>query len=144
VAGAILRRGGRAIQTESEAWVKQHGPAGHEKPALTRGGQLPARWVIHAVGPVWGSGDEERKLRAAYSSALLLAHEKRCTSIAFPSISTGIFGFPVERGAALGIQAAIDFCSTHPDSPLRHIRFTLIDLPTVEVFRAEFARRFGT
>jgi len=143
VAGAIVRRGGPEIQQESDAWVKQHGPAGHEKPALTSGGRLPARWVIHAVGPVWGSGDEDRKLRAAYTSALQLAHDKQFTSIAFPSISTGIFGFPVERGAAIGVQAAVDFCTIHPDSPLREIRFTLIDANTVEVFRAEFERRFG-
>ena len=143
VAGAIVQRGGPEIQQESDAWVKQHGPAGHEKPALTSGGRLPARWVIHAVGPVWGSGDEDRKLRAAYSSALQLAHDKQFTAIAFPSISTGIFGFPVERGAAIGVQAAVDFCTIHPDSPLREIRFTLIDANTVEVFRAEFEKRFG-
>src|SRR5204863_292102 len=100
-----------------DAWVKQHGPAGHEKPALTSGARLPARWVIHAVGPVWGSGDDDRKLQAAYTSALQLAHDKQFASIAFPSISTGIFGFPVERGAAIGVQAAVDFCAAHPDSP---------------------------
>jgi O-acetyl-ADP-ribose deacetylase (regulator of RNase III) len=143
VAGAIVRRGGPEIQKESDAWVRQHGPAGHEKPALTGGGRLPARWVIHAVGPVWGSGDEDRKLRAAYSSSLQLAHEKGFTSIAFPSISTGIFGFPVERAAAIAVQAAMDFCTAHPDSPLREIRFTLIDNPTVEVFKAEFERWFA-
>ena len=143
VAGAIVRRGGHEIQQESDAWVKQHGPAGHEKPALTSGGRLPARWVIHAVGPVWGSGDEDRKLQAAYTNALQLAHDKQFASIAFPSISTGIFGFPVERGVAIGVQAAVNFCTAHPDSPLREIRFTLIDTQTVEVFRVEFEKRFG-
>lgn len=142
LAGAIVRRGGQEIQEESNAWVRQHGPAGHEKPALTGAGRLPARCIIHAVGPVWGSGDEDRKLRAAYTSALQLAHEKGFTTIAFPSISTGIFGFPVERAAAIALQAIIDFCAAHPHSPLREIRFTLIDSPTVEVFRAEFAQRF--
>src|SRR6059036_2304087 len=78
-----------------------------------------ARWVIHAVGPVWGSGDEDRKLQAAYTNALQLAHDKQFASIAFPSISTGIFGFPVERGVAIGVQAAVNFCTAHPDSPLR-------------------------
>ena len=70
VAGAIVRRGGREIQEESYAWVRQHGPAGHDKPALTGAGKLPCKAVIHAVGPMWGAGDEDRKLRAAYTSAL--------------------------------------------------------------------------
>lgn len=143
LAGAIVRRGGQEIQEESTVWVQRHGPAGHEKPALTGAGRLPARWIIHAVGPVWGSGDEDRKLRTAYTSALQLAHEKGFATVAFPSISTGIFGFPVERAAAIAVQAIVDFCAAHPDSPLREIRFTLIDDATVEVFRAEFARRFS-
>ena len=76
VAGAIVRRGGRAIQQESDAWVSQHGPAGHDRPALTGAGALPAKAIIHAVGPVWQGGqqDEPAHLRAAYTSALELAH----------------------------------------------------------------------
>ena len=141
VAAAIVRRGGGAIQAESDAWVRQHGPAGHAKPALTGAGRLPCKAVIHAVGPVWGAGYEDAKLRAAYTSALELAHAQGFTSIAFPSISTGIFGFPLERGAGIALQAALDFCAAHPDSPLREIRFSLIDAPTVEVFRREFEKR---
>ena len=142
VAGAIVRRGGYEIQRESDEWVRKNGPAGHDKPALTGAGKLPCQAVIHAVGPVWGSGDEDRKLRAAYTSSLEMAHAQGFTSIAFPSISTGIFGFPVERGAGTALQAALDFCAAHPASPLRKIRFTLIDAPTVGVFRREFARRW--
>lgn len=140
LAGAIVRRGGRQIQEESDAWVRQHGPAGHDKPALTGPGALPCRAIIHAVGPVWGSGDEDAKLRAAYTSALQLAHAQGFTSIAFPSLSTGIFGFPVERAAPIAIQAVRDFCAAHPDSSLRDLRFTLIDAPTVAVFQHEFER----
>jgi len=140
VAGAIVRRGGREIQEESYAWVRQHGPAGHDKPALTGAGKLPCRAVIHAVGPMWGAGDEDRKLRAAYTSALELAHRQGFMSMAFPSISTGIFGFPVGRGAAIALKSVEDFCVTHPDSPLREIRFTIIDVKTVEVFRREFEK----
>ena len=140
VAGAIVRRGGRIIQDESNAWVRQNGPAGHGKPALTGAGKLPCKAVIHAVGPVWGAGDEDAKLRAAYTSSLELAHAHGFASIAFPSISTGIFGFPVERGAAIALRCAEHFCAARPDSPLREIRFTLIDPPTVEVFKREFER----
>jgi O-acetyl-ADP-ribose deacetylase (regulator of RNase III) len=143
VAGAIVRKGGAEIQAESDAWVKEHGPAGHDRPALTGAGRLPCRAVIHAVGPVWGSGDEDRKLRAAYTAALELAHAQGFASLAFPSISTGIFGFPVERGAGLALQTALDFCAACPASPLREIRFTFIDAPTVAVFQKEFEKRFG-
>ncbi len=138
LAGAIIRRGGQTIQAESDAWVRQHGPAGHDRPALTGAGRLPCRKVIHAVGPVWGSGDEDAKLRAAYSASLELAHAQVLESIAFPSISTGLFGFPVERAAPIAVRAALDFCQARPDSPVRDIRFVIIDRPTVDVFRRAF------
>ena len=142
VAGAIVRRGGPSIQAESLAWVAQHGPVSHERPALTGAGTLPARAIIHAVGPVWrgGAQGEPGHLRHAYSGALALAHEQGFQSMAFPSISTGIFGFPVEQGAHIALQAAIDFCADHPNSPLREIRFTLIDEKTVNVFRTAFEK----
>src|SRR5690606_8063234 len=118
-------------------WVAAHGPVTHARPALTGAGTLPARAVIHAVGPVWRGGDqgEPGHLRHAYLGALELAHQQGFRSIAFPSISTGIFGFPVEQGAHIALQAAVDFCAEHPDSPLREIRFTLIDEPTLSEFR---------
>ena len=142
VAGAIVRRGGYEIQRESDEWVKSNGPAEHDRPALTGAGKLPCKAVIHAVGPVWqgGAHNEEAHLRAAYTSSLELAHAQGFTSIAFPSISTGIFGFPVERGAPIALIAVEDFCAIHPDSSLREIRFTLIDKPTVEVFQREFEK----
>jgi O-acetyl-ADP-ribose deacetylase (regulator of RNase III) len=142
VAGAIVRRGGPSIQAESEAWVDQHGPATHDRPALTGAGSLPAKAIIHAVGPVWHGGEngEPGHLRDAYASALALAHAQGFRSVAFPSISTGIFGFPVEQGAHIALQAALDFCLAHPDSPVREIRFTLIDDPTVSVFHTAFER----
>lgn len=140
VAGAIVRRGGPSIQAESDAWVAQHGRASHSQPALTGAGTLPAKAIIHAVGPVWHGGEngEAGHLRAAYTSALELAHAQGFRSVAFPSISTGIFGFPVEQGAHIALQAAVDFCAAQPASPLREIRFTLIDEKTVNVFRTAF------
>ena len=71
----IARRGGPAIQDESNAWVRAHGPVSHSHPAWTSGGKLPAKYVIHAVGPVWGEGGEEAKLRRAVGSALARAEE---------------------------------------------------------------------
>lgn len=143
VAGAIVQRGGQVIQEESDAWVRRNGPAGYDRPALTTGGALPVRAVIHAVGPVWRGGQhgEPEALRAAYTSALSLAGDQAFASIAFPSISTGIFGFPVTHGAAVAVQAVLDFCAARPGLPPTDIRFVLIDRATVDVFRAEFERR---
>jgi putative ATPase len=144
LAGAIVRRGGRIIQEESDAWIRANGPAGHDRPALTGAGALPAKAIIHAVGPVWHDGGhgEPEALRAAYTSALALAEAKGFTSLAFASISTGIFGYPVEPAAAIALQAAGDFCAAHPESTLGDIRFVLLDAPTVAVFQREFQRRF--
>lgn len=142
VAGAISRRGGPAIQAESDAWVREHGLVTHERPALTGAGLLPCRHVIHAVGPVWGTGNEDAKLRAAVTGSLALADRLRLTSLALPAISTGIFGFPKERGARLIVDAILDFFTTQPQTSLREVRITLIDRPSVLVFSQEFARRW--
>jgi O-acetyl-ADP-ribose deacetylase (regulator of RNase III) len=141
VAGAIVRRGGAIIQGESNDWVQQHGPVTHGSPALTGAGRLPSRHVIHAVGPVWGEGDEDAKLHAAVTGALRLADELGLASLALPAISTGIFGFPKDRGARILMAAVLAFFASHPSSRLRQVRITLIDEPSVKVFAAEFSRR---
>ncbi len=143
VAGAIVRRGGAVIQEESAAWVATHGPVPTGQVAVTGAGALPCRQVIHAVGPVWQGGDagEEEALRAAATNSLRQAHQLKLGSLAMPAISSGIFGFPKDRCAEILVDAAIAFCRAHGDSPLREIRFTNIDAPTVEVFRAELERR---
>jgi O-acetyl-ADP-ribose deacetylase (regulator of RNase III) len=139
VAGAIVRRGGAAIQRESDAWVRAHGLASHARAALTGAGRLPCRAVIHAVGPVWGAADEDAKLRAAYTAALSVAHAEGYRAIAFPSLSTGIFGFPVERAAPIALAAVAQFWEHHPDTSLGEVRFTIIDAPTLETFRRALA-----
>ncbi len=142
VAGAIVRAGGQEIQTESNAWVREHGPASHDRPAITNAGRLPCRYVIHAVGPIWGEGDEDSKLRAAVTSSLALADEKDLTSLSLPAISTGIFGFPKDRGAQVILDAIVDFFTHMPDSSLSEVRITLIDEPSVTVFVDEFIHRW--
>ncbi|RME88198.1 MAG: macro domain-containing protein [Anaerolineae bacterium] len=134
VAAAIARRGGPIIQRESNAWVREHGPVSHEAPAYTGGGNLPCRYVIHAVGPVWGEGDEDAKLAAAIRGSLALAERLGLESIAFPAISTGIFGFPKGRAARVIFEAVRAYFAAHPDSPLHLVRLTLYDRPTVEAF----------
>lgn len=145
VAGAIARKGGPEVQRESDAWVRTHGPVRTGTAAITGAGKLPARFVIHAVGPVWkgNAARDDALLRGAVTSALALADEKGLASIALPAISTGIFGFPKDRGATVITQAILDSCAAHPDSALRDIRITLVDASTVEIFRAEFKRRWG-
>jgi O-acetyl-ADP-ribose deacetylase (regulator of RNase III) len=143
VAGAIVRAGGREIQTESDAWVREHGLVSHQRPAITSAGRLPCRYVIHAVGPIWGEGDEDAKLRSAVTGALALADEKALTSLALPAISTGIFGFPKERGARVILDAIVDYFEQKPDSSLSEVHVTLIDEPSVAIFADEFNRRWS-
>jgi putative ATPase len=136
VAGAISRRGGPQIQAESDEWVRQHGPVTHAEPAYTGAGSLPCRTVIHAVGPVWGEGDEDRKLTEAVTGSLHLADRLGLTSIALPAISTGIFGFPKERAAEIILSAIRDYFIQNPGSGLQQVRLTLFDRETVEAFLA--------
>jgi O-acetyl-ADP-ribose deacetylase (regulator of RNase III) len=142
VAGAIVRKGGPEIQSESDSWVRAHGPVSHREPAVTGAGRLPCRAVIHAVGPVWGEGDEDSKLRSAVLGALGAAEERGFASISLPAISTGIFGFPKERGAGVIFQAVEDYAAAHPASPLQEIRVTILDDPTLEAFLRELNRRW--
>lgn len=143
VAGAIVRRGGEVIQRESLDWVLKNGEVPTGQVAVTGAGSLSCRYVIHAVGPVWRDGrqNEEALLADATGNSLRRAHELGLTSIALPAISSGIFGFPKERCAEILIEAALTFFGQFPASPLREIRFTNIDQPTVEIFRAELERR---
>jgi putative ATPase len=134
VAGIISRRGGGEIQSESDQWVREHGPVPHNEPAYTSGGKLPARYVIHAVGPVWGQGEEDNKLRAAIQGSLGRADELELTSIAFPAISTGIFGFPKERAAGVIFRAIEQYIHDNPNSGLSLVRLVLYDQPTVDIF----------
>lgn len=135
VAGAILRKAGPKLQAESDAWVRDHGPVTHEAPAFTSGGNLPCRYVIHAVGPVWGEGDEDRKLEAAVTGALELADRLGLASIAFPAISTGIFGFPKDRAARISLKAIRDYFTHNPGSGLGQVRLVLFDRPALAAFQ---------
>ncbi len=105
VAGAIRSKGGPSIQEE----CNRIGPIQVGQAAITGAGQLKARYVIHAVGPRMGEGDEDQKLLSATLSSLRLADSHGLKSIAFPAISTGIFGFPVDRCAEIMLGAVMDY-----------------------------------
>jgi O-acetyl-ADP-ribose deacetylase len=140
VAGAILQRGGAAIQRESEAWVRAHGPVSHAEPAWTSGGNLACRIVIHAVGPVWGDGDEDAKLAMAVHGCLRVADELGLASVAFPAISTGIFGFPKERAA--GVMFASIREHLEKASGLKLIRVVVYDNETIRAFKKAWDDHF--
>lgn len=142
VAAMILRKGGRVINEESNAWLQEHGELTHQKPAYTSGGNLDCRYIIHAVGPIWGRGDEDDKLAAAITGSLELADELFLTSMAFSAISTGIFGFPKKRAARVFCQAFLSYFSAHPDSQLTDIRMVVYEDPTSEAFHEVWEKEF--
>src|SRR5439155_12143791 len=104
---------------------------------------LKARYVIHAVGPVWGGGsqDEERLLAGDVRSALSLADEHGLASIALPAISTGIFGYPIDRAVPTIVNAIIEYLDGHPGSSLRDIRLCDMNKAAVALFAEELGRR---
>ncbi len=136
VAWAISNKGGTAIQNESDDWIRRHGPVSHSHPAWTSGGLLPAKFVIHAVGPVWlnGRDEEDQKLEMAVTGSLRMADELKCASIALPAISTGIFGFPKDRAAKIIFSSIHQYFSKTRESAIRQIRIVLFDIPTLQAF----------
>jgi putative ATPase len=140
IAVAIVRAGGDEIQAESDEWVRTHGPVPHDQPAFTGAGNLPCQYIIHAVGPVWGSGDEDRKLAEAVRGALNLAETLSLESIALPAISTGIFGFPKDRAASIFYQTIADYFEKNQQSAIHLVRITLFDTATQDAFLDAFHR----
>jgi putative ATPase len=134
VAGAIVRRGGREIQEESDRWVREHGPVPTGSAAITGAGRLRARYVVHAVGPRWGMGNEEKLLAQAVSSALQRADEVGARSVALPAISTGIFGFPKESGVRVIVTAVQEYLDSHPESSIERVRLCDRDAGTASLF----------
>jgi O-acetyl-ADP-ribose deacetylase len=141
VAGAISRRGGPQIQAESDAWVRRNGPVSHDRPAVTSGGDLPCRYVIHAVGPVWGEGDEDARLAVAVRGALEKADELKLASLSLPAISTGIYGFPKERAAQVILFATRDYLDQPPGTLLK-VRIVAIDQATLAAFHSAWVACF--
>ena len=94
---------------------------------ITRGYKLKARHVIHAVGPVYHDGkhNEPALLASAYHTCLELASQNKCASIAFPAISTGVYGYPIEDAARVAFRTIIDYLAEHPE--IKHVRYVLYD-----------------
>jgi O-acetyl-ADP-ribose deacetylase len=129
VAGAIRHKGGPSIQEECDRIGSC--PVGHA--VITSAGKLPARFVVHAVGPKWGEGHEVEKLRNAAISSLRCAEEKGLKSIAFPAISTGIYGFPLKLAAETLLNAVWQYLSN--ETGIKTVKFILFDIESFNIFK---------
>ena len=137
VDGAIHRAGGPTIMQETDEKYPDGCPTGSA--VLTGAGKLPARFVLHAVGPVWRDGDhgEPQLLAAAHRRCLELAVAHQCKSIAFPAISTGVYGYPVQPAAHVALGEVIRFLRAQQadtNQPLRLVRFVLFSDSAFEQF----------
>ena len=130
VDGAIHRAGGPAIEAE----CRQLGGCPTGEARVTTGGNLTARYVIHTVGPVYQDGfhREPELLASCYRESLKLASAKGIKSLAFPSISTGVYGYPIEDAARVALKAVIDYLAHHPE--IEHVRFVLFGRAAYEVY----------
>lgn len=130
VAGAIIQKGGPIIQQESD----KIGYVETGRSVITTAGKLKTKYVIHTVGPVWqgGKNKEEELLKSAVISTMELAQKYELNSIALPAISTGIFGFPKEKGVKIIVDSVIEFIKMH-NLP-KEIHFTNIDEYTSNLF----------
>jgi O-acetyl-ADP-ribose deacetylase len=140
VDGAIHRAGGPAIMADLEHryGTNRYCPTGSA--VVSTAGALPATIVIHAVGPVWrgGSAGEPQRLASAYRTALDLAAREGCRSIALPSISTGIYAYPVDAAAAIALATVDEWIAGNPDA-LDTVTFVLFSGATLEAFERALA-----
>lgn len=144
LAAAIVSRGGSGIQRSSNTWVRTHGKVSHRRPAITTAGKLSCLFIIHAVGPVWGSGDEDQKLKDAVTGVMELAITRGFKSIAIPAISTGVYRFPRDRAAGIIFETIEEEVEKRSSVSLEEIRVTILDEATVKVFREVFEERWGS
>ncbi len=131
VDGAIHRAAGPALLEECRTL---HGcETGEAK--LTKAYNLPCSYVIHTVGPVWMGGQyrEAELLASAYTNSLLCALDHKIRSVAFPSISTGVFSYPLDQAAAIAVKTVMDFCVAHPGD-IDIVRFVLFDDRTLAAY----------
>lgn len=129
VDGAIHRAGGPLILDECRKIVNRQGSCPVGEAVITTGGKLPAKFVIHTVGPVWnyGKGREDEKLRSCYRNSLILADERKLESIAFSNISTGTYGFPKETAGELALDEVKKYFIQTLDTSIKEVIFVCMD-----------------
>ncbi len=133
VDGAIHRAGGPQILAECREIVARQGRCATGNAVITSGGNLPAKFVIHTVGPIWrgGSSNEPQLLQNAYINSLKLAAENGVQTIAFPNISTGVYGYPKAKAAEIAIKAVKKYLDN--DSRISHVYFVCFDSENYEL-----------
>ncbi len=132
VDGAIHRKGGPSIMQETDRRYPDGCPTGSA--VITGAGNLPAKYVIHAVGPIWSGGNlgEDGLLRGAFRRSLELAVEHDCERVAFPALSAGAYRFPVDEVAEIALETTVDFMRAHGAPQL--VRFVLFDAKAMTAF----------
>lgn len=127
VDGAIHRAGGSEILEECKKIVSKQGELPTGKAVITSAGKMPAKFVIHTVGPVWngGNSNEKQQLADCYTNSLQLAIENNCKTIAFPNISTGVYGYPKEEAAKVAVQTANRFLQSN--ETIKEVVFVCFD-----------------
>ena len=144
VDGAIHRAGGPAILAECKQIVSRQGRLPTGKAVITTGGNLKARYVIHTVGPIWHGGNkgEPELLASAYRESMKLSAENHLVSISFPSISTGAYGYPVDRAAKIALDAIISFLRQNITS-IREVVLVLFDSATFNAYSSALSETLG-
>ncbi|HZE80170.1 MAG TPA: O-acetyl-ADP-ribose deacetylase [Candidatus Polarisedimenticolia bacterium] len=145
VDGAIHASAGPSLLAECKKIREQRGPLPPGQAVTTSGADLKARYVIHTVGPVWQGGkvNEPQILESCYCNSIEQANIKSCTSVSFPSISTGAFGYPVAPAAQIALRAIADLL--HEPRSVKLVRFVLFDQRTYKAYAAaaeELSRDF--
>lgn len=138
VDGAIHRRGGASIRAECQKIVVEKGPLPTGQAVITGAGALPARHVIHTVGPIWfetGPAEGPELLASCYRQSLDLAAEHGCRTVAFPCISTGAYGFPADLAAVTAIEAVREWVGLHPGA-IDEVVFVCFDQANLDLYRA--------
>lgn len=135
VDGAIHRAGGPAILEECRQIVARHGNCPTGQAVITTAGNLPARYVIHTVGPIWNGGrhNEEQLLGEAYLNSLKLAVENGIKTIAFPNISTGVYSFPKDKAAKIAVETVQRFLAT--EAQIQKVYFVCFDQQNYELYQ---------
>jgi len=136
VDGVIHRAGGKKILEECMEYVSKYGRLSTGEAMITSGGNLPAKFVIHTVGPVWNGGrnNEAKLLANAYSNSLQLAAENNLRSIAFPNISTGVYDFPKERAAEIAVESVSSFLKKN--SSIEKVIFVCFDEENYKIYES--------
>lgn len=133
VDGAIHRAGGPEILEACQKIRAKQGGCKTGEAVITTAGLLPAKYVIHTVGPYWGSGNEQEMLANSYANSLRLAVEHQVKSISFPNISTGAYGFPKDRAAQIAVESAKRFANENPS--LEKILFVCFDAENFKLYQ---------